>query len=90
MCRRLALIVNMIPATFDPAAVRAKVAETYACEVAAVLPYSDLMAVREGPGLFVLEHPDHLLTAALRNTVNLPWIAALHRAILPRLTFSSH
>ena len=73
---RLALIVNMIPATFDPAAVRAKVAETYGCEVAAVLPYSDLMAVREGPGLFVLEYPDHPLTAILRNMVNLPWIGA--------------
>lgn len=68
---RLALIVNMMPATFDPAAVQAKVAETYGCEVAAVLPYSDLMAVRGGPGLFVLEHPDHPLTADLRNTVNL-------------------
>jgi len=73
---RLALIVNMTPPTFDPAAVRVKVAETYGCEVAAVLPYSDLMAVREGPGLFVLEHPDHPLTAALRNAVNLPWIGS--------------
>ena len=73
---RLALIVNMTPATFDPAAVRAKVAETYGCEVAAVLPYSDRMAVRGGPGLFVLEYPDHPLTAALRSTVNLPWIGS--------------
>jgi len=73
---RLALIVNMIPAIFDPAAVNAKVAETYGCEVAAVLPYSDLMAVRGGPGLFVLEHPDHPLTAALRNIVNLPWFGS--------------
>ena len=63
---QLALIVNMMPATFDPTTVRAKVAETYGCAVAAVLPYSDLMAVRDGPGLFVLEHPDHPSTAALR------------------------
>jgi len=73
---RLALIVNVIAASYDPTAVRAKVAETYGCEVAAVLPYSDLMAVRGGPGLFVLEHPDHPLTTALRNTVNLPWIGS--------------
>ena len=68
---RLDLIVNMVPASFNPAAVRAKVAETYKCEVAAVLPYSELMAVRASPGLFVLEHPTHPLTAALRNTVSL-------------------
>lgn len=68
---RVILIVNMMPASFDTGAVRAKVVETYGCEVAVVLPYSDLMAVRGGPGLFVLEHPDHPLTAALRNTVNL-------------------
>jgi septum site-determining protein MinD len=73
---RLALIVNMIPAAYEPAAVRVKAAETYGCEVAAVLPYSDLLAVRGGLGLFVLEHPDHPLTAALRNTVNLPWIGS--------------
>lgn len=73
---RLALIVNLTPPTFDAAAVRAKVAQTYDCEVAAVLPYTDRMAARGGPGLFVLEHPDHPLTAALRNMVNLSWIGS--------------
>ena len=77
---RLALIVNMTPASYDPVAVRAKAAETYGCEVAAVLPYSDLMAVRGGPGLFVLEHPGHSLTAALRGTVTCPGSAPPSRA----------
>jgi septum site-determining protein MinD len=73
---RLALVVNMIPASFDAAAVQAKVAETYGCEVAAALPYSNRMAVRGGPGLFVLAHPDHSLTAALRDMVNLTGIGS--------------
>jgi MinD-like ATPase involved in chromosome partitioning or flagellar assembly len=62
---RLLLVVNMAPASFDPAEIRIKVAETYGCEVAGVLPYSDQMTAREAPSLFVLDYPAHQLTADL-------------------------
>jgi MinD-like ATPase involved in chromosome partitioning or flagellar assembly len=62
---RLLLIVNMAAASFDRAEVRAKVAETYGCEVAGVLPYADQMVAREQAGLFVLDYPMHPLTADL-------------------------
>jgi len=61
----LLLIVNMAAASFDRAEVRAKVAGTYGCEVAGVLPYSDQMMAREEAGLFVLDYPAHPLTAGL-------------------------
>jgi MinD-like ATPase involved in chromosome partitioning or flagellar assembly len=64
---RLLLIVNMAAASFDRAEVRAKVAETYDCEVVGVLPYTDQMMVREGPSLFVLDCPAHQLTVELRK-----------------------
>jgi len=64
---RLVLIVNLVSASFDPTEVRAKVAKTYGCDVAGVLPYASQMSVREGPGIFVLDHPEHQLTAALRR-----------------------
>jgi MinD-like ATPase involved in chromosome partitioning or flagellar assembly len=62
---RLLLIVNMAAASFDRVEVRAKVAETYDCEVVGVLPYTDQMMVREGPSLFVLDYPAHQLTVEL-------------------------
>ena len=63
---RLLLIVNMAAASYDHAEVRAKVAKTYDCEVAGVLPYSDQMMVCEEPSLFVLDYPAHQLTVELR------------------------
>jgi MinD-like ATPase involved in chromosome partitioning or flagellar assembly len=62
---RLLLVVNMAAASFDPAEVRAKVAETYDCEAVGVLPYTDQMMVREGSSLFVLDYPAHQLTVEL-------------------------
>jgi septum site-determining protein MinD len=64
---RLLLIVNMAAASFDRAEVRSRVAETYGCEVAGVLPYSDQMMAREATSLFVLDYPTHPLTADLCN-----------------------
>jgi MinD-like ATPase involved in chromosome partitioning or flagellar assembly len=63
----LMLVVNMIPPGYDPAAVRTKVAETYGCDVAAVLPYSDRLSARGAAGPFVLENLEHPATTALRH-----------------------
>ena len=64
---RLELVLNMVLPGFDAEAVKAKVSETYGCEVIAVLPYSEDFAATAGSGLFVLENPDHAETAALRR-----------------------
>ncbi len=63
---RLLLIVNKVPALFDPADVRARVQQAYGCEVAAVLPHADEMMALASTGLFVLRYPDHPITNALR------------------------
>jgi septum site-determining protein MinD len=47
--------------------VRARVEQTYGCEVAAVLPHSDEIMTLASAGIFVLRYPDHPITAALKQ-----------------------
>jgi MinD-like ATPase involved in chromosome partitioning or flagellar assembly len=67
---RLLLIVNKVPARFDAADVRARVEQTYGCEVAAVLPHSDDMMALGSSDVFVLRCPDHPITTALRQVAS--------------------
>jgi MinD-like ATPase involved in chromosome partitioning or flagellar assembly len=64
---RLLLVVNKTPPALDAAEVRARVAQAYNCEVAAVLPHSDEMMTLASAGIFVLRYPDHPLTALYRE-----------------------
>jgi MinD-like ATPase involved in chromosome partitioning or flagellar assembly len=64
---RLVLIVNKVPAVFDVADVKARVEQTYHCEVAAVLPHSDEMMTLASASIFILRYPDHPITAALKQ-----------------------
>ena len=64
---RILLIVNKIPAMFDAEQVRAKVQQTYNCEVGAVLPHSDEMMALASSGIFALRYPDHPITAMLKD-----------------------
>lgn len=64
---RMVLLVNKVPTTFDFAEVRTRVAETYDCEVAAVLPHSDEMMALASAGIFALHYPDHTVTSELRQ-----------------------
>jgi MinD-like ATPase involved in chromosome partitioning or flagellar assembly len=67
-CMRL--IVNKVPAAFDPEEVRARVEQTYGCEVAAVLPHSDEMMVLASGGVFVARFPSHPLSALYRQALD--------------------
>jgi MinD-like ATPase involved in chromosome partitioning or flagellar assembly len=64
---RMLLIVNKTPPAFDPAEVRARVAQTYDCQVAAVLPHSDEMMNLASAGIFALRYPDHPMTALYKE-----------------------
>ena len=64
---RLVLIVNKVPSFFDFAEVRARLAQTYQCEVAAVLPHSDEMTALASAGIFVLRYADHPMTAEFKR-----------------------
>jgi septum site-determining protein MinD len=61
------LVVNKVPAVFDTREVKTRVEQTYGCEVAAVLPHSEEMMALASSGVFVARHPDHPITAALRE-----------------------
>ncbi len=63
----LLLLVNKVPAVFEPAGVKARVEQTYNCEVAAVLPHSDEMMTLASAGIFVLRYPDHAITHSLKQ-----------------------
>ncbi len=64
---RLLLVINKVPMSFDTNEVRAKVEQTYDCEVAAILPHSDEMMTLASSGIFALRYPDHPVTAQLRR-----------------------
>ncbi len=63
----LRLIVNEVPPVFDLASVKAEVAQTYNCKVAAVLPHSNTLMALAGTGVFALHYPNHPLTAQLKQ-----------------------
>ncbi|GAB4215289.1 MAG: MinD/ParA family protein [Roseiflexaceae bacterium] len=65
----LQLVVNKVPAAMDRAAVRARVEQTYASPVAAVLPHSDEMMMLASAGIFALRYPNHTVTQELQNIV---------------------
>jgi MinD-like ATPase involved in chromosome partitioning or flagellar assembly len=58
----LILIVNKTPQAFDTAEVRARVEQTFNCDVGAILPHSEEMMNLASTGIFVLRYPDHPLT----------------------------
>src|SRR5919202_3076792 len=60
---RMLLVVNKVPAVFDPSEVISKVEQSYQCEVAAGLPHSDEMMALASSDVFVVRHPDHPMTA---------------------------
>jgi septum site-determining protein MinD len=64
---RMFIVVNNVPAVFDPAEVKAKVEKIYRCEVAAVLPHADEMLALASEAVFAQRYPDHPITQSLRK-----------------------
>ncbi|MBP7342645.1 MAG: MinD/ParA family protein [Smithellaceae bacterium] len=62
---RMFLIVNKAPASLCGDALAAKVAATYNCDVAGVLPHADEMMELGSSGIFCLTHPDSSLGRAI-------------------------
>ncbi len=63
----MVLVVNKVPTVFDFAEVKARVEQTYSCQVAAVLPHSDEMMTLASAGVFVLHYPDHPVTTEFKK-----------------------
>lgn len=64
---RMMLIVNKVPASLEAGEVKAKVGQTYNCEVGAVLPHSDEMMTLASKGVFALAYPNHPITLSLKR-----------------------
>jgi MinD-like ATPase involved in chromosome partitioning or flagellar assembly len=63
----LMLLVNQLPPNVQPQAVRARVEQTFKCEVAAILPQSPEFMSFDNNGLFALRHASHPLSRALQH-----------------------
>jgi MinD-like ATPase involved in chromosome partitioning or flagellar assembly len=64
---RIWIVVNKTPTDFDLDSVAGQVRATYDVDVAAVLPHSDDLMRLGSEGVFVLQNPDHGLTALYRT-----------------------
>ncbi len=64
---RILLVANMVPTAFNFSEVKAKVEQTYHCEVGAVLPYSEEVMTLSSSGIFALHNPNHPLTCSLKS-----------------------
>jgi septum site-determining protein MinD len=63
----LLLLVNKVPQSFDSAAVRTRIEQTYDAPVAAVIPHSDDLMSLASNGLFALRYPDHPVAQLYRQ-----------------------
>jgi MinD-like ATPase involved in chromosome partitioning or flagellar assembly len=61
------IVVNKAPPNLEPDAIAIRVAQTYGCDVAAVLPYCQEMLVLASEGLFSRHYPDHPLTTLFKQ-----------------------
>jgi septum site-determining protein MinD len=67
---RMVLVLNKLSPAHDAGEVGATAAQTYGCEVGAVMTHSDEMLAHSSRGAFVDSHPDHLLTAEYRRLLH--------------------
>ncbi len=61
------LVVNKVPPLFDQGQIKARVEQTYHCDVAAVLPHSDEMMTLASSGIFTLHYPDHPISVSYKK-----------------------
>jgi MinD-like ATPase involved in chromosome partitioning or flagellar assembly len=64
---RIMLIVNEAPATTDFVTLKSQMAETYNCDVGAILPHFEELMALASAEIFVLRYPHHPLTAQLKQ-----------------------
>lgn len=64
---RILLIVNEAPGGVDVALLKRQVAETYRCDVGAVLPHFEELMALASAEIFVLRYPRHPLTTQLNQ-----------------------
>ena len=63
----MVLVVNKVPQDYDFAAIQARVAQVYRCDVGAVLPHADEMMKLGSAGIFISRFPDHPITTTYRQ-----------------------
>jgi MinD-like ATPase involved in chromosome partitioning or flagellar assembly len=67
---RVVLAVNMAPPDVDHGVLAADAKREYGCDAAVIVPYCVDLTRGPPPGLFLLEHPEHEVTARYRELVD--------------------
>ena len=67
--KKLLLIVNDVPTSYDIDEVRNQLKETYNSKIAAILPHSPQMVALASRDIFAHYYPEHSMTDAYRNIV---------------------
>ena len=63
----IAVILNKVPASFDPAGLKSEVERSYGFPVEAVIPHSDEFMVLGSKGLFCERFPGHPVSGLIRS-----------------------
>ncbi len=64
---RIVLMVNEAPTVFNVDDIKAKMEQTYDCEVVAILPHVDQIMALANKDIFALRYPQHRLTSILKD-----------------------
>lgn len=67
----MVLLVNKAPQIYDLNEIKERVEDLYQAQVAAVLPHSDEMMALASSGVFVLNYPDHEITAKYKTVASM-------------------
>jgi MinD-like ATPase involved in chromosome partitioning or flagellar assembly len=65
---RMVIVVNKVPSSLEPEAVKIKVEQTYKCEVIAAVPFSEEMINLASEAIFAVHYPGHPITALFKQT----------------------
>jgi septum site-determining protein MinD len=70
---RCGLIINEVPASFDPAVVGTELERVFQCEVLAVLPHAEEMMLLANKDIFVRHYPHHPVSVGLTDAALSLW-----------------
>jgi MinD-like ATPase involved in chromosome partitioning or flagellar assembly len=64
---RMVILVNKVPSSLEPEAVKVKVEQTYKCEVIAAVPFSEEIINLASEAIFAAHYPEHPITALFKQ-----------------------
>lgn len=67
---KMVILINKVPAIFNPIEVQNQVEQTYQCPVVAVIPHSEEMMTLASGGIFSVQYPGHPVTSLFKQALS--------------------